>query len=166
MPISLRHTSVPETDNPDNPLELSLNIRENWYARRYQSREGRFEKHDDKVVFDHDSGLMWQNVDLPEERKTYDKAQEYCKDLTLAGYENWRLPTVPELISLLEENEREDDLFLDPIFQSPGWYYWSGDIRQIKDDGSAESAWSVYFYRGYVHWTNAEGLGWVRCVRP
>ena len=41
-------------------------------------------------------GLMYQNQPFTK-RYTWQEAKEYCQDLTLGGYSNWRLPTRAEL---------------------------------------------------------------------
>ena len=45
------------------------------------------------------SGLIWQTV--PGDRQSWDSARVYCSDLVLDGLDDWRLPTVDELRTLL-----------------------------------------------------------------
>ncbi|CUV66618.1 hypothetical protein BN3087_990002 [Sulfurovum sp. enrichment culture clone C5] len=41
------------------------------------------------------TGLSWEQR-FEVKRSTYKEAQEYCKNLTLDGYSDWRLPTLAE----------------------------------------------------------------------
>ena len=50
---------------------------------------------------------MWQdNAIVEEARTTREGATGYCKNLNLAGHQDWRTPSLHELISLLDEMER------------------------------------------------------------
>lgn len=59
------------------------------------------------TVFDHTTSLLWQrSIDAnPCRRKfaqcTLDEASAYCEDLQLDGFDDWRLPTRIELLSLI-----------------------------------------------------------------
>lgn len=64
---------------------------------------------DDGTISDNITGLMWQktadsNEDdeiNAEDKMTQSEAQEYCENLTLAGYEDWRLPDIKTMYSLM-----------------------------------------------------------------
>ncbi len=53
--------------------------------------KGTFIAHGDGAVTDAATGLMWQQSDGGE--MTWEKAGAYCRDLSLAGHRDWRLPT-------------------------------------------------------------------------
>ncbi|MBN2026722.1 MAG: DUF1566 domain-containing protein [Actinobacteria bacterium] len=73
------------------------------------------------TVTDLVTGLMWQQD--PGEKKTYAEAAAGAEDFSLAGYDDWRLPTIKELYSLI--------LFsgLDPSPEDP-----SGQVPFIDTD--------------------------------
>ena len=54
----------------------------------------------DGTITDNVTGLMWQQ-NLPDEKYTYSECVEYASSSTLAGYSDWRLPTIKELYSLV-----------------------------------------------------------------
>lgn len=49
---------------------------------------------------DSDSGLTWQNPPATEEMD-WNTAMNYCDNLSLKGYSDWRLPSISELRSLV-----------------------------------------------------------------
>lgn len=112
------------------------------------------------VIIDHATGLMWEKSGS-DEQLTYQQAQAYVEKLNherFGGYENWRLPTVDELISLLEPEKQSNGLYINPIFDATQQWCWSADKH------SSGAAWIVYFNLGNVDW-NTISLYYVRCVR-
>ncbi|MDY7079810.1 MAG: DUF1566 domain-containing protein, partial [Chloroflexota bacterium] len=64
----------------------------------------------DDTVTDNVTGLVWQqspdtdgdgDIDAAD-KLTYDNAVTYCQDLSLAGYDDWQLPTIKQLYSLID----------------------------------------------------------------
>ena len=113
------------------------------------------------TITDRATGLMWQQSGS-DEYMHYDDANTYIDELNrsrLAGYSDWRLPTIPELMSLLEPTEKNDDLYIDPVFDNKQRYCWSADGR---DSGSA---WLVGFGSGRVGWPGHGDGYYVRAVR-
>ena len=88
-------------------------VTENYYPRKYIQND--FEDYGETVI-DHRTGLTWQKSGSDEE-KTYQEAQLYVKELNetrLGGFTDWRLPTMPELMSLIEEKRQSNGLFINP----------------------------------------------------
>lgn len=114
-----------------------------------------------QVVFDHASGLMWQQSGSSEYMK-YDKAKEYVAQLNregFAGYRDWRLPTLEEAMSLMEPTKMNGDLYIDSVFDKNQRWIWTSDTY------SASSAWVVYFYYGLCSYDYFNGNDYVRAVR-
>ena len=65
----------------------------------YTGLEPSFTDNGDGTITDNLTGLMWQMIPVSE-YFTWDEAQEYCEDLSLAGYDDWRLPTAKELFGI------------------------------------------------------------------
>ena len=127
------------------------------------------EQEQGKVVVDHATGLMWQKSGS-KGSMTHDKTQGYIDQLNkeqFAGYTDWRLPTIPELMSLLEPEKQENGMYLDPIFVIPDVkYYWCWSADRLSKGASSESAWLVHFNYGDVSWNFLNGNYYVRAVRP
>lgn len=52
---------------------------------------------------DDKTGLMWQdNKDVAEIEKSYSEAKAYCQNLKLDGFDDWRLPTLPEAYTIVD----------------------------------------------------------------
>ena len=52
---------------------------------------------------DDKTGLVWQdNKEVATIEKSQTEAQKYCQNLTLDGYEDWRLPTLKEAYTIVD----------------------------------------------------------------
>lgn len=111
-----------------------------------------------KIVTDNNTKLQWQ--DNESVSKKWTDAIDYCEALTLAGYNDWRLPNQNELRSIADRSKSNpaiDNAFKNIV--SDG--YWSSSTVV----GLEEYTWGVYFRDGYDDWYLKSGEGYVRCVR-
>jgi hypothetical protein len=77
---------------------------------QHQGRQPDYTDHGDGTVGDNVTGLMWQKSpdtdndgDIDAADKLTDAAAaSYCQTLTLAGYDDWRLPDIKQLYSLID----------------------------------------------------------------
>ncbi|MFQ5629026.1 MAG: DUF1566 domain-containing protein, partial [bacterium] len=78
-----------------------------------------------------------------------------------AGHNDWRLPTLEEAMTLVEQIPNSDGLYIDPVFDNKKrLWMWTSD----RDD--ANTAWYVNFNYGYSKLNRIKsGNNYVRAVR-
>jgi hypothetical protein len=112
------------------------------------------------TVLDHVTGLMWQrNVDPG--NMTFDDANAKCARLQLGGYEDWRLPSRIELVSILDLAETQPAIDRSAFPATPSDWFWSSSVASDNLTG----AWYVYFYFGYPKTDERRSRFRARCVR-
>ncbi|MCP4105652.1 MAG: DUF1566 domain-containing protein [Desulfobacteraceae bacterium] len=98
------------------------------------------------TVTDAVTGLVWQKSGSSKD--TFKNAKSCIQGLNkkeFAGYSDWRLPTLEELASLLEEKE-VNGLYIDPLFDRKQRNCWSSDKRASRSAWfNFNSAWIVSF---------------------
>lgn len=70
----------------------------------YQGKVFAFADNSDGTVSDLNTGLMWQKTPDLDNKVTYAEAVAGADTFNLAGYTDWRLPTIKELYSLIDFN--------------------------------------------------------------
>ena len=115
--------------------------------------------HGNGTVTDQGTGLMWQRSS-DNVTRDWQGALEYCNGLTLAGHNDWRLPNIKVLESIVDAtriNPSADPVFTDTNASG----YWSS----TSVASNPESAWRVNFGDGHVNsWYKTYNY-YVRCVR-
>jgi len=74
----------------------------------------------DGTVTDRATGLMWQQADSGR-GMDWAAALQYAETLTLAGHDDWRLPSAKELQSLVDYSrppQTSDSAAIDPVFEA------------------------------------------------
>ncbi len=71
---------------------------------------------------------------------------------------NWRLPTITELLLLVDYTKYGPACTLDDTYSSG---YWSSSL----DVSGSSDAWYVYFEYGYSYYDGKSSKRYVRCVR-
>lgn len=128
------------------------------FAARADAPPGRFVA-SGEAVFDSVTKLTWQRT----AGSGYDRvtAERYCRDVVLAGVTGWRLPTLHELYTIIDE--RRSRPALDRVFAStPNRFAWSSTY--LRGAGTS-IAWGVDFTYGISLAVDAAEVHEVRCVR-
>ena len=138
-----------------------------YYQRGYPIGGGqRFIDNGDNTVIDLVTGLMWIK-DPGQIPGFYDRMYWYdainnCENLEFAGWDDWRLPNINELMSIVDHSRYSpafDTMFFTPPYDM-GTPYWSSTSNASWYDG----AWAMYIYDGYK---TCWGKPWDTCfVRP
>ena len=120
------------------------------------------------VVKDDIYKLMWQDGDLSPHEMTHDEAVHYCENLNSAGFNDCRLPTIKELLSITDDTRFEPAInkaFKNVAYETTDHrgerWYWS----QTKSAGASSSVWVVNSNDGFVGWRDVSSRRFVRCVR-
>jgi len=124
-----------------------------------KSPDNRFIDCGDGTIKDTKTGLMWQKEGSTE-RMTHEKAGEHCEKLSVGGHKDWRLPTVEELVSLVDYKKYSPAIASD-LFKVETSWYWTSTIHA----GHSGDAWIVYFNDGNVSWDDRGNGNFVRAVR-
>ena len=132
------------------------------------AENGRFTRNQDGIVTDHQSGLQWQDSYQGSVAKLkWRDAIDYCENLTLGGYNDWRLPNANELSSISDRKHYKpaiDPTFQETAFGGSEWWYWTSTTMGVSNY-SHKSAWVVDFDYGYVARKDKSYTYSVRCVR-
>jgi hypothetical protein len=129
----------------------------------------------DGTITDSATGLMWQQSD-DGNPYNWQAALAYAEGLTLAGYDDWRLPNAKELQSIIDYTRSPSTTSspaIDPLFTCTSIineagdtdypFYWSGTTHANWTGTPGEFACYVSFGRamGYMNsaWIDVHGAG-------
>jgi len=157
---------------PSEPAEMSeedvvaLVARFN-FADQERNPRGNFahllvDNGDGLTVTDKVTGLMWQRggIDIMSHRSMRREIARLNEE-RFAGYAGWRLPTVAEALSLLEQEKLANNQYLHPCFSGEQPFVFVNAVR--KPGGQ----WFVDFKQGRAFWSSGTipgGFG--RLCRP
>jgi hypothetical protein len=114
----------------------------------------------DGTVTDNVTGLMWQQA-VPATQYIWADAVAYCPTLTLAGHSDWRLPSVIELMSIVDYGQSNPSINPTYFPSTPVGSFWSSS----PFDGEPANAWLVGFSDGSTNYIDVSCAYIVRCVR-
>ena len=140
---------------------------------QYEGIQSSYTDNGDGTVTDNVTGLMWQqtpdSIGLSKQ-----EAVVYCGSLELAGYDDWRIPTLKELFSISDFSQGWPYLNttyfdLAGTSVSKDEQYWADDYVGTTVEGGSEAAFGVNHGTGHIKAYPANVSGpmgnYVRAVR-
>nr|WP_320120256.1 DUF1566 domain-containing protein [uncultured Marinifilum sp.] len=124
--------------NGDGEIVSELNSGDAFYGQDANYLKGEKMSYTDngnETVTDNNTGLMWQQVPTSEEF-TWQEAVDYCNELELGGYDDWRMPSCKELYSISDFGK--------------GWPYIDTEYFNLASGevSKDEQFWSSNYYVG------------------
>lgn len=114
------------------------------------------------MVKDPTTNLTWEDtVHTAEEKMTHDEAKTYCGTLKVSEVSGWRLPTLTELLTIVDYTRSDPAILKEFNHVKSGTVYWaSTPYVRSKDE-----FWGVNFKDGATDGTSGNYGRYIRCVR-
>ena len=112
------------------------------------------------TVLDNETGLRWFRG---MSTGNFSTATTFCATLTQSGFDDWRLPSMKELQTLVAESRHTPAIDLAAFPSTPSTFFWSSSPDAAQP---GQSAWIVDFLTGYLLVLSQGQGAAARCVRP
>ena len=111
---------------------------------------------------DEKTGLVWQDDQaVAEVTKSYSDAKTYCEQLKVDGFEDWRLPSLAELYTIVDMRRERPALKNGFDMRVDEWFWtatpFAGEPKR--------EAWRLSFSYGETEPSRKDRTLHVRCVR-
>jgi len=133
----------------------ALALAQVWTSSRAMAQANRYTV-SSGTVHDTKTNLTWQQVS-PTTTYTQSAAATYCQGMGTG----WRLPTIKELLSIVDFTVPSPGPTLNPVFSGPASFYWSSTPMA----GSPPFVWGVNFDYATMGDRDPADVGLVRCMR-
>lgn len=140
-----------------------------WKGRKFPKNKTRFIISGvglNRVTIDRATGLMWA-ADGNGSGCNGGTAENWIRSLsvsislTLAGFTDWRMPNIFELMSIVNFGRSLPATYVDYFPNTESAYYWSS----TSSFDIPAAAWSVIFDTGNIYWKTKTDSYYLRSVR-
>ncbi|UMB59650.1 DUF1566 domain-containing protein [Lutibacter sp. A80] len=144
--------------NNDGEVLSSLNTGDRFYGQDANYQKGAtmsFKDNNDGTITDNNTGLMWEQIPTTDEF-TWEEAKEYCENLELGGYDDWRLPSLKELYSVADFGKGWPYIDTDYFALASGEIskdeqFWSSNLYVgVTVEGGSNAAFGVNIVTGHI----------------
>ena len=157
--IVIAKDSIPLSMKLEESVEPTSSYR-NKVQPKKSSKNSRFNKTRCHVVKDEKLKVMWQDNEVYNRTKNLNDAQKYCQELELSLFDDWRLPSYSELLSIVDYAKFNPAIV--PTFQHTfSSKYWSSS----QDVAAPAYAWFVDFKYGKTGPDKKSKKYYTRCIR-
>ena len=150
--LNMYHGETVVWSEPTHNYAMNNRVR----AVRGEKIVGNLVDNGDSTVSDTITQLTWQQGDSGP--MDWQKAFEYCEDLKLSSYNDWRLPNRNELASIISYENTDPAIDTTVFPNTTSSIYLTSTIPWFR-----KTVWTVHFFAGEMSHYYHNGL--VRCVR-
>lgn len=148
------HITLPDRMEEMSEEDVTALVLRYNFADQERNPDGKFintlvDNEDGLTVTDKSTGLMWQRggIDIMSHRAIR-KEIDKLNATKFAGYSDWRLPTMAEALSLLEQEKSEKDQYVHRCFSSEQPFVFVDAVRRPGGH------WFVDFKQGRAYWSS------------
>lgn len=116
------------------------------------------------VTADNRTGLMWVTNPIDagiNGTYNWENAITICESLNYAGYTDWRVPNIRELVSIADYSRQSPAINTTYFLNAQNGYHWSSTTYVP----ATANTWGVAFSDGVMTTAAKTGVGYLRCVR-
>ena len=112
------------------------------------------------IFIDSKNGLVWEDsYESKTTTRNFNDAQKYCDKLNIGGFDDWRLPTRLELLTIIDDTKYNP--MSSKLKNIAAYSYLSSSVAV----GTNDYIWYVDFLDGKVRNYAKDSTYYVRCVR-
>ena len=131
----VNNSSIPFRNTAISEIKFNEMVLKYDFFDKLRNQKGRFvggyEKNDNLTIIQKASGLMWE-LEGSSKKVTWNNAKSHIQNLNsskFAEFNDWRIPTIKELSSLMENND--SGLYISNLFSENHAFCWSCNTVEL-----------------------------------
>ena len=121
------------------------------------------------IVYDNNTGLMWMRTPDGSREYGWSDASSYCNALDYGGYDDWRVPTPREYLTIVDNGRAwptlDTNYFDLPEIPEGSYFSYNSWTSKKNVNGYNYWFWAVEFDKGELEDIANNSTRFVRCVR-